>query len=73
MEGRYLLPFHSVDLLWNWASEAIKTGQTDKSSLSADIKKYSEQRDALDTTIADLQDKIEKAEKATGRLSKRFF
>merc|ERR1719183_3104820 len=45
-------------------SESIKTGQTDKSSLSADIKKYSEERDALDTKIADLQEAIEKAEKA---------
>jgi len=44
-------------------SDAIKTGQSDKASLSADIKKYSDQRDGLDKTIADLQEAIKKAEK----------
>ena len=45
-------------------SEAIKTGKDDKSSLSADIKKLSKQRDDLDVKIGKLQDAIKKAEKA---------
>merc|ERR1719231_1684590 len=43
-------------------TEAIKTGKSDKSSLSADIKKFSKQRDDLDKKIADLQEDIKKAE-----------
>jgi len=45
-------------------SEAIATGKSDKSSLSADIEKYTKERDALDKTIANLQKAIEDAEKA---------
>merc|ERR1740133_170318 len=45
-------------------SDAIKTGQDDKTSLSADIKKLSKQRDDLDTKIAKLIAAIKKAEKA---------
>merc|ERR1719223_1652056 len=48
----------------NEKSDAIKTGKDDKTSLSADIEKYSKQRDALDKKIAQLEDDIEKAEKA---------
>merc|ERR1719183_1378675 len=39
-------------------SEAIKTGKSDKTSLTADIKKYSKQRDALDKKINDLANAI---------------
>merc|ERR1719223_693903 len=48
----------------NEKSDAIKTGKDDKTSLSADIEKYSKQRDALDKKISGLEDDIEKAEKA---------
>merc|ERR1719491_1302316 len=48
----------------NDKSDSIKTGKDDKSSLSADIAKYSKQRDALDKKITGLEDDIEKAEKA---------
>merc|ERR1719498_1763858 len=48
----------------NQKSDAIKTGKDDKSSLSADIRKFSKQRDDLDKKIAGLEDDIEKAEKA---------
>merc|ERR1719218_295389 len=34
-------------------SKSIKTGKDDKASLSADIKKFSKQRDALDKKIPD--------------------
>jgi len=44
-------------------SEAIQTGKDDKTSLTADIKKFSEQRKNTDTKIAQLEDDIEKAEK----------
>merc|ERR1719162_1485332 len=47
----------------NDKSSSIKTGKDDKTSLSADIEKYSKQRDALDKKIAELEDDIEKAEK----------
>merc|ERR1719491_37181 len=47
----------------NDKSDSIKTGRDDKTSLSADIEKYSKQRDALDKKIAELEDDIEKAEK----------
>merc|ERR1719162_1761589 len=47
----------------NDKSDSIKTGKDDKTSLSADIEKYSKQRDALDKKIAELEDDIEKAEK----------
>jgi hypothetical protein len=43
-------------------SEAIKTGQTDKDSLTADIKKFSQERDDLDTKIGELNDRIKKSE-----------
>merc|ERR1719421_1402701 len=43
-------------------SEAIKTGKSDKSSLSADIKKFSKQRDQLDDKISKLKDEIKKSE-----------
>merc|ERR1719181_582569 len=45
-------------------SEAIKTGKSEKDSLSADIKKFTNQRNDLDTKIAGLEDDIEKAEDA---------
>merc|ERR1719162_1779370 len=48
----------------NDKSSSIKTGKDDKTSLSADIAKYSKQRDALDKKIAGLERDIEKAEKA---------
>merc|ERR1719271_416668 len=44
-------------------SEAIKTGKDDKASLSADIKKFSKQRDDLDKKIAGLNEDIKKSEK----------
>merc|ERR1719183_394637 len=44
-------------------SEAIKTGKSEKDSLSSDIKKFSKQRDNLDKKIAGLEADIEKAEK----------
>merc|ERR1719271_2229972 len=52
-------------------SEAIKTGKDDKASLSADIKKFSKERDDLDDKIADLQDKIKKAETAMKKATKK--
>lgn len=45
-------------------SEAIKTGQENKASLSAQIEKLSKQRDALDKKIAAHAAAIKKAEKA---------
>merc|ERR1719230_2202444 len=48
----------------NKKSDAIKTGKDDKASLSADIRKFSKQRDDLDKKIAGLEDDIKKAEKA---------
>jgi len=48
----------------NDKSEAIKTGKDDKSSLTADINKFSKQRDDLDKKISGLESDIEKAEKA---------
>merc|ERR1719272_2041650 len=52
-------------------SGAIKTGKDDKTSLTADIKKLSKQRDDLDTKISKLVAEIKKAEgemkKATGK------
>jgi len=47
----------------NDKSKAISTGKDDKTSLTANINKYSKQRDALDKKIADLEADIEKAEK----------
>merc|ERR1719162_1466860 len=47
----------------NDKSDSIKTGKDDKTSLSADIEKYTKQRDALDKKIAGLERDIEKAEK----------
>merc|ERR1719162_2225733 len=47
----------------NDKSDSIKTGKDDKTSLSADIEKYTKQRDALDKKISGLEDDIEKAEK----------
>merc|ERR1719183_2102698 len=43
-------------------AEAIKTGKDDKESLTADIKKFSKQRDDLDKKISRLKDAIKKAE-----------
>jgi hypothetical protein len=43
-------------------TDAIKTGKDDKASLSADIKKLSGERDALDVKIAKLADEIKQAE-----------
>jgi hypothetical protein len=43
-------------------TDAIKTGKDDKASLSADIKKLSDERDALDVKIATLADEIKQAE-----------
>jgi chromosome segregation ATPase len=48
----------------NDKSEAIKTGKDDKSSLTADINKFTKQRDDLDKKISGLESDIEKAEKA---------
>jgi hypothetical protein len=45
-------------------SEAIKTGKDDKTSLTADIKKYSKERDDLDKKITGLAADIKKAEEA---------
>jgi len=47
----------------NDKSDAIKTGKDDKESLTADINKFSKQRDDLDKKIAGLEADIEKAEK----------
>jgi hypothetical protein len=44
-------------------SSSIKTGKDDKTSLTADIKKLSKQRDDLDVKIGKLADAIKKAEK----------
>merc|ERR1719272_2239912 len=41
-------------------SGAIKTGKTDKNSLTAEIKKLSKHRDDLDTKIAGLNKEIKK-------------
>merc|ERR1719460_3191063 len=43
-------------------SEAIKEGKSEKESLSADIKKFSKQRDDLDKKIAKLAAEIKKSE-----------
>merc|ERR1719271_2140641 len=43
-------------------SEAIKEGKSEKESLSADIKKFSKQRDDLDKKIAKLAGEIKKSE-----------
>merc|ERR1719399_448862 len=43
-------------------SEAIKEGKSEKESLSADIKKFSKQRDDLDKKIAKLAEEIKKSE-----------
>jgi len=51
-------------------SEAIKTGKSEKESLSADIKKFSKQRDDLDTKIGKLQAAIKKAEEAMEKRTK---
>merc|ERR1719178_654052 len=51
-------------------SEAIKTGKSEKESLSADIKKFSKQRDDLDTKIGKLQAAIKKAEEAMDKRTK---
>jgi len=48
----------------NEKSSAISTGKDDKSSLTADINKFSKKRSDLDKKIATLEDDIEKAEKA---------
>jgi len=45
-------------------SEAISTGKDDKTSLTADIEKFSKQRDDLDDLIGKLNDRIKKEEKA---------
>merc|ERR1719399_973497 len=45
-------------------SEAIKTGKTDKESLTADIKKFTSERENLEDKIAVLQKDIKKAEEA---------
>jgi len=45
-------------------SGAIKTGQTDKTSLTADLNKFAKQRDGMDKKIATLEKDIEKNEKA---------
>merc|ERR1719399_2041424 len=52
-------------------SDAIKTGKSDKSSLSADIKKFSKQRDDLDKKISDLAADIKKAEGEMERQPRR--
>merc|ERR1719399_755280 len=52
-------------------SEAIKTGKSEKESLSADIKKLSKQRDDLDDKIAKLQEAIKKAEDAMEKRTKK--
>merc|ERR1719181_1395627 len=44
-------------------SESIKSGKSEKSSLSADIEKFSKQRDELDKKIADLTTNIKDSEK----------
>jgi len=52
-------------------SNAIKTGKSEKASLSADIKKFTKQRDGLDKAIADRQDEIKKAENAMEKATKK--
>merc|ERR1719421_2348499 len=52
-------------------SEAIKTGQSDKKSLQADIKKLSKERDDLDDKIAKLQKAIKKAEDEMDKATKK--
>merc|ERR1719353_395721 len=52
-------------------SEAIKTGKSEKESLSADIKKFSKQRDDLDTKIGKLQAAIKKAEDKMDKATKK--
>merc|ERR1719311_1594120 len=52
-------------------SEAIKTGKDDKASLSADIKKFSKERDDLDDKIAKLQKAIKKAEDEMDKATKK--
>merc|ERR1719504_320155 len=47
----------------NDKSDAIKTGKDEKTSLTADINKFTKQRDGLDKKIAGLASDIEKAEK----------
>merc|ERR1719327_1839476 len=42
-------------------SESIKTGKDDKSSLTADIEKFTKERGDLDTKIAGLNQKISDA------------
>jgi len=52
-------------------SQAIKTGKSDKESLSADIKKFSKQRDDLDDRIAKLAEQIKKSEQAQEKATKK--
>merc|ERR1719191_1596939 len=52
-------------------SESIATGKSDKESLSADIKKFSKQRDDLDDEISKLQGLIKKAEKEQGEADEK--
>jgi len=52
-------------------SSAIKSGKSEKTSLEEDIKKFSKQRDNLDTKIGKLQDEIAKAEKAMEKATKK--
>merc|ERR1719272_617542 len=52
-------------------SGAIKEGKDDKSSLSADIKKFSKQRDDMDTKIGKLQEDIKAAETAMAKATKK--
>merc|ERR1719311_1341361 len=43
-------------------SSSIKTGKSDKTSLTADIKKFSKERDDLDDKISKLAEDIKKTE-----------
>jgi len=52
-------------------SAAIKTGKDDKTSLTADINKFSKERDGLDTKIGELQADIKKAEDTMARATKK--
>merc|ERR1719265_1536517 len=51
--------------------DAIKTGQDDQESLTADIEDLSARRDKLDEKIAELEGKIEEIEKEIRKRQRR--
>jgi len=52
-------------------SDAIKTGKDDKTSLTADIVKFSEERDGLDKKITGLNKDIKEAETAQAKANRK--